>query len=160
MISYLKGDVTKPQGSGRRIIAHICNDRGGFGKGVALALANRWPNTKAYFKRWYASKDDFELGATQLVEVADDLWVANMVAQHGYKSPSNPTPLDYEALQQCLTKLAIEADTRQASIHMPRIGCSLAGGSWGKVEPLIETTLRRHSVCVYDLQGGGVRFNP
>lgn len=151
MISYLKGDVTKPQGSGRRIIAHICNDRGGFGKGVALALANRWPNTKAYFKRWYASKDDFELGATQLVEVADDLWVANMVAQHGYKSPSNPLPLKLDALKACLKQLAIEASARQATVHMPKIGTGLAGSSWDVVEPVISDILSAVPTFVYTL---------
>jgi hypothetical protein len=38
-------------------------------------------------------------------------------------------------------------------IHMPRIGCGLAGGSWDQVEPLLETHLARagFNVWVYDL---------
>lgn len=151
-ISYLKGDVTSPQGSGPRIIAHICNDRGGFGKGVALAVAESWPLVKSYFKRWYASKDHFELGQLQLVEVEyEELWVANMLAQHGYKSASNPHPLQLDALRSCLKQLAIEADTHQATLHMPRIGSGLGGGSWDVVEPMIRESLGNEEVYIYDL---------
>mgnify|MGYP002351074259 FL=1 len=41
-IIYLKGDATKPEGLGPRIIAHICNDVGLWGKGVVLAISKRW----------------------------------------------------------------------------------------------------------------------
>jgi hypothetical protein len=45
-----------------------------------------------------------------------------------------------------------------ASVHMPRIGCNLAGGSWGMVEPIIERTLGHAKVFVYDFPGSS--FNP
>jgi len=32
-ISYIKGDATAPQGKGVKVIAHLCNDLGGWGKG-------------------------------------------------------------------------------------------------------------------------------
>lgn len=150
MISYLKGDVTSPKGFGPRIVAHICNDRGGFGKGVALAVANRWPDAKVYYKRWYAS-DDFKLGRIQVVSVEQGLWVANMVAQQGYKTASNPEPLCYESLRGCLVELAAEAEIHEATICMPRIGTGLAGGDWDVIEPLIRETLGNQDVYVYDL---------
>ncbi len=34
-IVYLKGDATQPKTEGNKIIAHICNDIGGWGKGFA-----------------------------------------------------------------------------------------------------------------------------
>ncbi|THA79646.1 hypothetical protein E6R60_03350 [Streptomyces sp. A0642] len=39
-----------------------------------------------------------------------------------------------------------------ASVHMPRIGCGLAGGTWSRIEPLIEKRLtgRGIPVTVYD----------
>jgi len=39
-----------------------------------------------------------------------------------------------------------------ASVHMPRIGCGLAGGRWDRIEPLIDTALcqRGVPVTVYD----------
>ena len=40
----------------------------------------------------------------------------------------------------------------EASVHMPRIGCGLAGGTWGKIEPILERTLIKAGVevTVYD----------
>lgn len=35
-IHYVKGDATCPMTPGTKIIAHICNDRGGWGKGFVL----------------------------------------------------------------------------------------------------------------------------
>ncbi len=42
----------------------------------------------------------------QLVKVEDHLCAANMVAQHGYVSRANPVAIRYDALAQCLSKLA------------------------------------------------------
>lgn len=37
-----------------------------------------------------------------------------------------------------------------ASVHMPRIGCGLGGGTWEEVEPIIVRTLTDTQVHVYD----------
>jgi hypothetical protein len=39
-----------------------------------------------------------------------------------------------------------------AAVHMPRIGCGLAGGTWDKIEPLIDENLadKGVEVTVYD----------
>ncbi|EGJ73150.1 hypothetical protein STTU_0361 [Streptomyces sp. Tu6071] len=42
-ITYVRGDATAPRGRGPRVIAHVCDDRGGWGKGFVLALSRRWP---------------------------------------------------------------------------------------------------------------------
>lgn len=49
--------------------------------------------------------------------------------------------------------LAVEALELEASVHMPRIGCGLAGGRWEKIEPIISDELTSHGieVTVYDL---------
>jgi O-acetyl-ADP-ribose deacetylase (regulator of RNase III) len=150
MITYLKGDATCPQASGPKIIAHICNDRGGWGKGFVLAVSARWKDPEMYYRRWYHSKENFKLGETQVVEVGDNLWVANMVAQRGFKSGSNGPPIQYAALDSCLRQLAKAADERQASLHMPRIGTGLAGGKWELVEPILKAALGDRRVFVYD----------
>lgn len=41
--NYLTGDATAPGGTGTRIIAHVCNDIGHWGKGFVLAISKRWP---------------------------------------------------------------------------------------------------------------------
>jgi O-acetyl-ADP-ribose deacetylase (regulator of RNase III) len=52
----------------------------------------------------------------------------------------------------CLKKLAAEAKNLEASVHMPRIGCGLAGGKWEEIEPIItdELTSQGIEVSVYD----------
>ena len=77
-----------------------------------------------------------------------------MISQRGY-GPSAKPRIRYEALQVCLRQLAQEAQTQSASVHMPRIGCGEAGGSWPIVQELIETELlsKRVDVTVYDLPG-------
>ena len=51
-------------------------------------------------------------------------------------------------------KVATKANELHASIHMPRIGCGLAGGKWAQVEPLIidELSSKEIVVTVYDFE--------
>jgi hypothetical protein len=88
----------------------------------------------------------------QFVTVDDRLRVANMVAQHGYVSRANPVAIHYDALAQCLSELASRLE-EGTIIHMPRIGCGLAGGNWDQIEPLLEEHLATagFDVWVYDL---------
>jgi hypothetical protein len=52
-----------------------------------------------------------------------------------------------------LAKVAQKALELEASVHMPRIGCGLAGGEWSRIEPLIVNSLceKGVDVTVYDL---------
>ncbi|MEU2623691.1 macro domain-containing protein [Streptomyces sp. NPDC007157] len=152
-ITYIRGDATAPSGKGAKVIAHVCNDLGGWGKGFVLALSRRWPEPEKAYRAWHRdrAKNDFGLGAVQLIQVDRYLWVANMIGQHGTRTGSKGVPVRYEAIDRALTKLADEAIERSASVHMPRIGCGLAGGKWPRVEPLIaERLVARHiPVTVY-----------
>jgi O-acetyl-ADP-ribose deacetylase (regulator of RNase III) len=76
-----------------------------------------------------------------------------MIGQHGTKtSRSVGPPIRYEAVDQCLEALAVGAAELGASVHMPGIGCGLAGGRWERIEPLITRRLSEHgiAVTVYD----------
>ncbi|MEV0246356.1 macro domain-containing protein [Nocardia sp. NPDC050712] len=155
-IAYETGDATTPRITGPAIIAHICNDLGRWGKGFVLAVSARWPQPERAYRDWHKQRDtnDFALGAVQFVPVAADLYVANMIGQHGLRSSTGSPPIRYDAVDQNLRTLADFASTSKASVHMPRIGCGLAGGSWDRIEPLIDSCLssRGIAVVVYDLQ--------
>jgi O-acetyl-ADP-ribose deacetylase (regulator of RNase III) len=86
-LRIIEGDATSPQATGPKIIAHICNDLGGWGKGFVLAISRRWPQPERDYHDWYRHRasNDFGLGQVQLVQVQADIWVANMVGQHGIK---------------------------------------------------------------------------
>ncbi|MFD5506295.1 macro domain-containing protein [Streptomyces sp. NPDC127051] len=153
-LRVMAGDATSPQAKGPKIIGHVCNDIGGWGKGFVLALSKRWPEPEKEFRAWHRrrSGNDFGLGAVQLVQVRPDTWVANMVAQRGIRTGSDGPPIRYDALERCLAALGERALALEASVHMPRIGCGLAGGKWSRVEPLITGALcaRDVAVTVYD----------
>ncbi|MEV5596486.1 macro domain-containing protein [Streptomyces sp. NPDC052496] len=153
-IAYVQGDATAPRGKGPKVIAHVCNDLGGWGKGFVLALSRRWPEPERAYRRWHRERagNDFGLGAVQLVQVERLAWVANMVGQHGMRTGSKGVPVRYEAIDAALEKVADQAIELGASVHMPRIGCGLAGGRWERVEPMVEARLadRGIPVTVYD----------
>lgn len=150
-VTYLKGDATSPQAGGPKIIAHVCNDLGGWGKGFVMAISRRWPAPEASYRAWRRerAKNNFALGEVQFVDVKPDIWVANMIAQRGMKTGSNGPPVRYEAIEKCLAAVACKAAELNASVHMPRIGCGLAGGKWDRVEPLVMQKLSANGVAVY-----------
>ncbi|MGV9310731.1 macro domain-containing protein [Streptomyces sp. NPDC003691] len=157
-VEYVRGDATAPVGEGPRVIAHVCNDMGGWGAGFVVALSRRWREPERAFRRWYRDRahSGFGLGAVQLVQVEEELWVANMVGQHGILTARTrgvaEVPVRYEAIDTALEEVAVRAAGLGASVHMPRIGCGLAGGRWERVEPLVRARLtdRRIPVTVYD----------
>ena len=153
-IIYLKGDATSPQAKGAKIIAHICNDLGGWGKGFVVAISKRWPEAENDYRDWHRnrSSNDFGLGATRFVHVEDYIWIANMVGQRGMKIGSNGPPIRYDAVEACLDAVANKALEIEASVHMPRIGCGLAGGKWDRIEPVVEKALVARGIptFVYD----------
>ncbi|MCZ9351071.1 macro domain-containing protein [Streptomyces mutabilis] len=158
-IRYVRGDATVPSAKGVKVIAHVCNDLGGWGKGFVLALSRRWPQPEAAYRAWHRDRasNDFGLGAVQFVQVEPYVWVANMIGQRGTRTGSKGVPVCYEAIDTALGRLADKAAELDASVHMPRIGCGLAGGKWSRVEPLITERLARRGVpvTVYD-HGDGV----
>lgn len=161
-ITYVVGDATIPTGDGPRLIVHVCNDRGAWGAGFSGAISRRWTAPEQDYRAWSRTRrkdalTPFRLGQSWFTPVDTDLAVVSMVAQHGVRWAENPTPIRYDALAQCLDYVGREAmlfgPKRRAAVHMPRVGCGLAGGTWDRVEPLIVEHLcdRGVPVTVYDL---------
>ncbi|TPG33395.1 macro domain-containing protein [Flavobacterium pectinovorum] len=152
-IQYTKGDATSPQSEDNKVIVHICNDIGGWGKGFVMAISKKWKKPENQYRQWFKSKDGFELGKVQFVQVEEDLWVANLIGQHKInKDESGNAPIRYDAIEYGLKEVALFAKENNANIHMPRIGCGLAGGKWEMIEPIILKTLSDNDieVVVYD----------
>jgi hypothetical protein len=81
-IIYKKGDATTPESKGNKLIVHIYNDIGAWGKGFEMAISKRWKAPEQQYKLWYNTKENFALGEVQFVQVEEDLWVANLIGQH------------------------------------------------------------------------------
>lgn len=152
-INYIKGDATQPIRQGTKIIIHVCNDIGGWGRGFVLALSSKWKQPEESYRLWAKNKENFQLGEVQIVQVESDVWVGNMIGQRDTKFAKDGTPpVRYQSINNCLQKIGDFALVNNASVHLPRIGCGLAGGQWTEVEPLLITNIinRNISVTVYD----------
>ena len=97
-IIYLKGDATNPMIPGNKIIAHICNNIGAWGKGFVLAVSRRWSEPEKEYKKWYKDGTNFELGEVQFIQVSGDIYVANMIGQRDIRRGKSDPPIRYEAV--------------------------------------------------------------
>jgi len=154
-LTYQIGDATQPEGEGPRIIVHVCNDVGGWGKGFVVAVSKRWREPERRYRAWHRGEggQPFKLGEVQFVQVEPDVWVANLIGQHGMGVRNGVPPIRYEAVRDGLRAVAIKAKELRTSVHMPRIGCGLAGGKWEEVEQIVreELTATGIATTVYDL---------
>lgn len=171
-MEHIKGDCTYPVGSGVKLIIHCCNDLGVWGAGFVLALSHRWPcqdinSPEDRYLEWslagYSSPSipleleelegpdleaPFQLGQVQFVEAEKDLWVANLIGQHGVGRGKVP-PIRYEAIQEGLKACRAFCLDHKATAHFPKFGAGLAGGSWDRIKALIDQELVNHQVgCV------------
>jgi O-acetyl-ADP-ribose deacetylase (regulator of RNase III) len=165
-LHYVSGDASIPNRvpSTVTVIVHVVNNIFVWGKGFVLSLDKHYPAIKLQYFEYQrtlrkAKAVDY-LGDCQLTYDVSlstpykTTVVANLFAQHGIRSATNPRPLQYNALRTSLTNLKAELLRREDTfvIHMPRIGCGLAGGKWELVEPiLMETVVPSFDVYVYDL---------
>lgn len=154
-IEYVIGDATQPKGKENKIIVHVCNDVGGWGKGFILAISKRWKTPEKAYRDWHASQNNFRLGQVQFVQVESNLWIANIIGQHKIRNDEqgNP-PIRYESIKEGIQKVAQKAKELDATVHMPRIGCGLAGGKWEHIEPILEGNLIKNKIktVVYDFK--------
>jgi O-acetyl-ADP-ribose deacetylase (regulator of RNase III) len=150
-INYLTGDATQPAGDGPKIIVHICNDVGGWGRGFVLAISKRWPEPERQFRAWHRGEtgQPFALGEVQFVEVDESISVANLIGQHDIHTIDGIPPVRYDAIRKGLQTTAAKAKQTGASVHMPRIGCGLAGGKWELVSEIVERELTKEGVAVF-----------
>jgi O-acetyl-ADP-ribose deacetylase (regulator of RNase III) len=134
MLKFIKGDATCPQMAGKKIIAHICNVNNAWGAGFVLAISKRWKEPEGKYREWARSKNHFELGEVQFVDVGQFIVIANMLAQKGFGGVA----VQYDALKSCMEKVANEALESKASLHVPKMGCGLAGGDIKIIKKMIE----------------------
>ncbi len=153
-IEYVCGDATVPDSAGAAVIVHLCNDLGLWATGFMPVLARRWPQARSQYVAWHsgALAVPFAPSEVQFVLVAPDLWVANLIGQQGVRPADGLPPIRYDAVRAGLARVAAFARLHGATVHLPRLGWSLAGGNWDEISAIIETELAAKgiSVTVYD----------
>lgn len=176
-INYLKGDATNPIDERTKVIIHICDDVGSWGKGFVMAISKQWKLPEVEYRNWFKNKElentkivkferlesrdkysnekEFKLGNVQFVKATEDIWIANMIAQRDIKANKEGLPpIRYSCVSECLERVRQFAKKHNASIHMPRIGCGLAGGQWTEIEEIVNDNLIAHEIetFVYDFE--------
>ena len=140
-LHYLIGDATKPI-SNPAIIAHVCNDIGGFGRGFVVSLARAFPEVKESYLRWFSYPVKPALGNVQIVNThVEGISVANMVAQHGVRWEGKNPPIRYDALEQGLKQVYNHADQNKKIVVAPRLGAVLSGGDWNIIENIFQRVM-------------------
>lgn len=179
-IEYIKGDATRPyiKLEHINIICHCCNAFGGWGRGFVVPLGKRYPQVKKDYENFckpYQDSNEHRCGLMGQVcfsTVSTNLIVANLIGQYFYSKNQRqyvsqkgilpiylPTKegrfVSYDAIEKGFLEIALYGKQydRPMTIHMPRLGCGLAGGDWSEIEKLIERCLCANGihVKVYDL---------
>lgn len=144
MINYVKGDLFE---SGRAdILAHGCNCRGGFGSGVAAAVAKKYPKARHYYLDKH-DEDGWELGEVQFVRQWNDVIIANCATQDAYL-PRGECHADYDAIRICMMKVKDYAKDKGLTVAIPKIGAGLAGGDWNVIETILNEVFNDYNVTV------------
>jgi hypothetical protein len=144
-LHYIIGDATEPI-KRPAVLPHCCNDAAGWGRGYVLALSAKYPEPERAYREWfkigsYKELGKPELGKCQIVQVKPDIWVANIIGQHGTQYVGKTPPIRYEAIEEGLKTANQFATEKGATIHSPRLGAVLAGGSWPELENIIKRTV-------------------
>jgi len=122
------------------IITHQVNCKKVMGAGLALKIKKKWP---IVFKKYKSFEG--KLGDVDLIEVGENLFVANLYGQEGYGKDKIYT--NYDALRECFKKLK-EYDKQ---IYIPHaIGCGLGGGDWNIVCDMLEKEIPTAILCKYN----------
>lgn len=159
-IHYIIGDATLPieTEAENSLIVHCCNTLGAWGAGFVVPLGKRYPQAKESYKAYINKNGRGYLGEVDEVKIADHIYVENLMGQSFlYKKPNGEIPCNYVAIEMGFLNIIENwlVKSENYSIHMPRIGCGLAGGDWETIENIIQRTfvdIADVDVYVYDLK--------
>lgn len=132
-IKHVKGDIlTTPTRNEETIICHQVNCMGVMGAGLAKQVRDKWPIVFSEYKKVCGAD---KLGDFQMVQVAPQLYVANLFGQLNFGRDERQT--NYAALTAAL--FGAMKEHPGATFRVPYgLGCGLAGGNWETVLNIIK----------------------
>lgn len=163
-INYIDGDIISLAKSGDYdVIIHgvncMCTQKSGLAPQMVKAFGtNNFKLEHPKFKGDFRKLGNIDYETRYL---KDDKWVANpdegllklkvvnAYTQYNYgrnHSDGTKKPLNYNALNLCMSK--VNHIFAGQKIILPRIGAGLAGGSWEKIEQIIQQSLVNCEVTI------------
>jgi O-acetyl-ADP-ribose deacetylase (regulator of RNase III) len=128
------------------IIMHGCNCYNTMGAGIAVQVAQQFPDARLADDETVRG-DAGKLG-TYTIGMSGRLVILNCYTQYGISSTGNDV-FEYNAFERVLDK--IQYRFGKWRIGLPLIGMGLAGGDEGRIVPMIEQFAER-----VERQGGSV----
>jgi len=167
-LSFKTGDATEPDMiEGYNIILHCVNDEGVMGSGIAATIRKKFPKAyEAYAKLFTLKASDRPTaqGQIQVVQVDKNLFVANLFGQSSCGDIAGFPAIRYDAIEEGLIRLRErfkKVTNTEIVLHTCRLGSGLAGGSWKRVEDIINRVFKDIpdlNIVVYDYPGS--TYNP
>lgn len=121
------------------IIMHGCNCFNVMGAGIALQIANRFPD--AYLADQETVKGDAGKLGTYTVGMHGRLVILNVYTQYSMAMGSKDDVFEYTAFERALDR--IQTRFGKWRIGMPLIGMGLAGGDSARIIPMIESFAKK-----------------
>lgn len=152
MIKYINGNILDAP---ENIIVHQVNCKGVMGAGLAKQLVREYPLILGPYKQMCNTKGEGCLGEAQLIQVSalppksNHKFVANLFGQNNYGRIPDIVYTDYIAFGKALNQIKQFAIEHNFSVAIPYgIGCGLANGNWGIIEPIIRRTFSETNINV------------
>ena len=131
------------------VILHGCNCLHTMGAGIAKYLSTVYPQVYDADVSQSKKNDKSKLGSFTTAIITPKFHILNCYTQYDYmRRNSTAPPVDYDAIRSCCKKVAERY--RGWEIRTPKIGCGLAGGSWGIVQDIFIDELKGLAVTVYE----------
>ena len=125
------------------IICHQVNCKRVMGSGLAKQIRAKYPSVYGHYLA-----SEMKLGQSVIVNVAPNLFVANLFGQDTYGRTGVHTK--YKALSDALSSTMRIAKANNVTVHLPyNLGCGLAGGDWSIVEHIIKSLSNEYGITVY-----------
>lgn len=135
-IKRVVGDIIQLAENGEfDVIIQGCNCMNTFGKGLALAIKNNYPD--AYVADCKTVKGDVNKLGTITYANVGKFTIVNAYTQYDYVGPMPRSSVD--AIQSCMQQ--VKQTFSGLRLAYPRVGCGLAGGDWQVVYPIILNAL-------------------
>ncbi len=135
MLKIIKGDlIAMAKNNEFDIIVHGCNCFNAMGAGVALQIANNFPDAKLADDETVRG-DAGKLG-TYTIGMHGRLVILNAYTQYSTVTRDGQDVFEYNSFQRVLEKIFTRFGCWR--IGLPMIGMGLAGGDPAKIIPMIE----------------------
>jgi len=108
----VKGSILAPENAGLRFVLNSFS-MSGKPEGELFALFDKkWSRVRTEARGWYATRQNFKLGAVNTTAVQSDTWILTMLVK------DEDGKLDEGALDVCLKKICDMAKYERATIHV------------------------------------------